>query len=79
MTAEDALRWMAHEAAEARGRDACEAVCLTHVWLLRVLNLPPMDDCEARAFKAGLCAELAAVEANDFRFDPQPSRVGCEA
>ena len=86
MTAEDALRWLANQAAEARRLDshvkvedryACESVCITHVWLLRVLNLPPMDDYEARAFQARLKAELAAVEAGDFRYDPHPSTVGC--
>lgn len=80
------MRFLAAEAEEARRLDAnvargdryaCEAVCISHVWHLRVLNLTPMDEIERRAYRERLKAELAAVEAGDFRYDPQPSTVGC--
>jgi len=51
MTAEQALRFAAYEAAECRNRDACEALCLLLPPLLSALSLEPMNGYEAEAFR----------------------------
>lgn len=66
MTAEDALRFAAFEAAECRDRDAHEALCLLFPALMRTLSLEPMDGFEARAFRHELKQRLASHSlAND--------------
>lgn len=60
MTTDDALRFVAHEAALCRDRDEHEALCLLLPALLRVMDLPPMEDVEARAFHEQL--KLAVLE-----------------
>lgn len=50
----DAIRWLDHEAGLCRDRDAAEALCLVLPALRQYLNLPPMDDLEARAFRERL-------------------------
>ena len=51
MTAEQALRFAAYEAAECRNRDACEALCLLLPPLLSALSLEPMNGYEADSFR----------------------------
>lgn len=60
MTTDDALRFVAHEAALCRSRDEHEALCLLLPAVLRVIRLSPMDDVEARAFREQL--KLAVME-----------------
>jgi hypothetical protein len=50
MTAEDAIRFLAHEAGQCRDRDAHEALCLVLPALMKAYGFAPMDDFEARAF-----------------------------
>jgi hypothetical protein len=50
MTADDALRFIAHEAKRCHDRDAHEALCLLLPAIVRALNLPPMDYAQALAF-----------------------------
>jgi len=50
MISDDALRWLAFEAQRCRDRDSCEALCLLFPPMLRAMNLPPMEELEARAF-----------------------------
>lgn len=50
MTPEDAIRFLAHEAAQCRDRDAHEMHVLLYPSMLKVLDLPAMDDVEAAAF-----------------------------
>jgi len=54
MTAEDALRFLAHQARQCRDRDTHEALCLLLPALLSQLNLEPMDGFEALDFLAEL-------------------------
>lgn len=54
MTAEEAIRWLAFEAAWCRNRDQAEAFCLLLPALLRALNLPPMREEDARLFRRTL-------------------------
>lgn len=54
MTTDDALRFVAHEASWCRSRDEHEALCLLMPAMLRVMDLPPMEDLEARAFREQL-------------------------
>jgi hypothetical protein len=65
VTAEQALRFIAHEAAWCRHRDAHEALCLLLPPLLRALSLEPMDRSEAEKFRREFKAVLAAIE--DYR------------
>ena len=51
MSSDDALRFLAHEAAYCRDRDSGEALCLVIPPLLRLLQLQPMDGYAAEAFK----------------------------
>jgi hypothetical protein len=54
MNPTDALRWLAWEARRCRDRDSCEALCLLFPALLRSLELPPMSEAEAQAFRERL-------------------------
>ncbi len=54
MTPPDALRYLDHEARLCRDHDAHEALCLLMPALMRLLELPPMDDYEALAFRLEL-------------------------
>lgn len=67
MTAEQALRFAAYEAAECRDRDAHEALCLLFPPMLRVLALEPMTDREAQAFRRELKLLLASGQSGTFR------------
>ena len=60
MTIEDALRFVAHEAAWCRSREETEALCLLFPVLLRTLRLEPMNGYEADAFRAALKEWLSA-------------------
>jgi hypothetical protein len=73
MTSDNAVRFLANQAALCRNKDDGEALCLLLPGLLRCLDLPPMNDYEAAAFRDVFKHTLQ----NDFRFDPQPSGVGC--
>lgn len=59
ISAYDALRFIAYEASECRGKDAHEALCLLPPALLRACSLKPMDGREAAAFRAQLKKTLA--------------------
>ena len=72
MTNENAVRFLAHQAALCRSRDDGEALCLLLPGLMRVLELEGMNDYEAAAFK-----DVFKHSLTDFRFDPEPSSVGC--
>jgi hypothetical protein len=61
MTTEDALRFLAHEAAHCRERDAHEMHVLLYPALLRLLCLAPMDSREAGAFRCEVHAELCRL------------------
>jgi len=54
MTPAEAVRFLDHEAVLCRERDAHEALCLLLPAMLRVLELSPMDDYEALAFRIEL-------------------------
>jgi hypothetical protein len=54
MKPSDALRFLDHEALSCREHDAHEALCLLLPALLKVMELPPMDDFEALAFRIEL-------------------------
>jgi hypothetical protein len=71
MTAEQALRFAAYEAAWCRDRDAHEALCLLFPPLLHALELPPMDSFEAERFRRELKAVLAAID--EWRRQPAPN------
>jgi hypothetical protein len=58
MTAEQAIRFLDHQARRCRDRDSAEALCLLLPALLKVLNLQPMDACEAIAFRLELRGTL---------------------
>ena len=73
MTLENALRYLDYEAGECRGHDAHEALCLLLPALRRAFDLQPMNGYEAGAFRSKLKQTLET----DFRFDREPSRVGC--
>lgn len=75
----DSVRFLEHqaqrclEAKRAGDPDAGEALCLLVPALCRIFHLPPMTPGEALEFHA----ELKRVLTSDFRFDKEPSRVGC--
>jgi hypothetical protein len=58
MTAEDAIRFLAHEAQRCRDRDAAEILCLKFPAMLKVLGLPPMTSREAAVFDIDFHHEL---------------------
>lgn len=66
MIAEEAIRFLAHEARTCRDRDQAEAICLLLPSMLRLLCVQPMDDFEAHAFAFQLREELKLQE------HPQP-------
>lgn len=51
MNAQDAVRWLEFEAKRCRDRDSAEALCLLLPALRTALDIPPMEECEARAFR----------------------------
>jgi hypothetical protein len=63
VTAERAIRFVAYEARECRNRDACEALCLLLPALLKIAELPPMDDLEAAAVRFQIKQELCGQNA----------------
>lgn len=73
MNVENALRFLDHEAQRCRNRDSHEALCLLVPALLRALDLRPMNGYEAEEFRS----EFRLMIEQDFRFDPNPSTVGC--
>jgi hypothetical protein len=56
--AEEAIRFLAHEAAVCRDRDCAEAICLLLPSLCQLLYLKPMDDYEALECRIRLREEL---------------------
>lgn len=58
MTADEAIRFLAHEAAWCRDRDDHEAFCLLLPAVMRALRLRSMEGGEAAAFRANLKALL---------------------
>jgi hypothetical protein len=58
MIAEEAIRYLAHEASRCRDRDAHEALCLLLPAMCRLLCVQPMDDFESIGFQLQLKAEL---------------------
>jgi hypothetical protein len=61
MTTEDAIRFLDHQAAQCRGRDAGEALCLLLPAMMRIMGLDRMSDVEAYAFRHGFKRDLAAL------------------
>ena len=51
MNATDVIRWLTFEARRCRGKDNCEAFCLLLPPIQSALDLPPMDEAEAAAFR----------------------------
>jgi len=51
MNTSDAIRWLHYEAGRCRDRDSAEALCLLLPPLLQALDLAPMGEAEARAFR----------------------------
>ena len=58
MTAEAAIRFLAHEAARCRDRDAREALCLVVPAIVNALELEPMPFGDALAFTIELREHL---------------------
>lgn len=54
MTPAESLRFLHHEALVCRDHDAHEALCLLLPALLKVMELTPMEDIEALAFRVEL-------------------------
>ena len=79
MNLPETLRFLDYEARRCRERDAHEALCLLLPALTRIFHLPPMEDAEAFLFRRQLRDMLYQehIERNDFRRDPNPSKVGC--
>ena len=78
MTAEDALSFLLSEYEFWRevpnaSPDEREAWALNLPALARALDVRPMSPARRRIFRA----EFRAMLTKDFRFDPQPSTVGC--
>jgi len=65
MTTDNAIRFLHFEAEKCRDRDACEALCLLMPALLRLLQLEPMQDVEAAAFRFQFKQELLALPFED--------------
>jgi hypothetical protein len=59
MIAEEAVRFLAHEARRCRDRDSHEALCLLLPAMLQLLALEPMNDFEALDFALGMRHELS--------------------
>lgn len=60
MTAENTIRFLAHEARACRDRDSHEAFCLLLPAMIKLLDLPAMNDIEAAAFCQQFKKELRA-------------------
>jgi len=75
LTADNAIRFLHTEAAKCRDRDACEALCLLMPALLRILELEPMEDVEAAAFRYRLKQEIRELPFQDEadRADARPA------
>ena len=58
MLAEEAIRFLAHEAQRCRNNDAPEILCLKFPAMLKVLELAPMSDIEAASFDVEFHHEL---------------------
>lgn len=58
MIPEEALRYLAHEAARCRDRDTAESICLLLPAMLRLMCAKPMDPFEALSFQLQLRQEL---------------------
>ena len=58
MDAEQAIRFLAHEAQRCRDRDGGEILCLKFPSMLKLLDLPPMTDIEAAVFDVEFHHEL---------------------
>jgi hypothetical protein len=65
MTTENAIRWLHHQARTCRDLDSSEAFCLLLPALLRVLNLSPMEDVEAAAFRHEFKQRIHALPFQD--------------
>jgi hypothetical protein len=61
MKPEDSIRYLDHQAKQCRGRDAGEALCLLLPAIMRILDLEPMEDIEAAAFRHGFKRDLDAL------------------
>lgn len=62
MIAEEAIRYLAHQARRCRDRDTAEALCLLLPAMMQLLCLEPMDDFEAIEFQLSLRHELREQE-----------------
>jgi hypothetical protein len=71
MTAEQCIRFLAHEAEWCRCRDSAEMLCLLLPAMLRALDLRSMNGYEAESFRA----DFRLILDSDFRFT-LPSRLG---
>jgi hypothetical protein len=60
--AEEAIRFLAHEARQCRDRDAAEAICLLLPTICRLLCVEPMDDYQALAYRLQMRHELREQE-----------------
>lgn len=58
MTASDAIRWLHYQASLCRSQDQHEALCLLLPALLRTLELQPMSERQAWAFRLELKEQL---------------------
>lgn len=71
MNADDAIRFLAHEAKQCRDRDAHEMHVLLYPAMMKILDLAPMDDIEAAAarcqFHAALRERQAVMTGRDFQ------------
>lgn len=65
MTHANAIRFLAHQARECRGRDEGEMLCLLFPSLCDILGLEPMEDAEAAAFRHDFKQRLAALPFKD--------------
>lgn len=65
MTHANTIRYLAHQARLCRDRDSSEAFCLLLPALLRVLDLDPMEDVEAGAFRHEFKQALASLPFQD--------------
>jgi hypothetical protein len=62
MTAEQAIRFIDHQARRCRDRDSHEALCLLSPALLKALDLQPMDSFEALDFTVELREALRRAD-----------------
>ena len=58
MIAEDAIRYLAHEAGRCRDHDTAEAICLLLPAMCQLLCVQPMDVYEAMDFHIRLREEI---------------------